>query len=419
MAKRMTLYDKQAFSILKSLYNTLTNREVTVANYGDYINVFQKLRDFYRTDTDFQSAVFTDIFAKTGKVVWQDKEYAGNPYSFVHREYDNLLEFITRGYVFSRDCDENTIPDKYFLAGKTVGETGYNEEQLTKWEQMRWKGKEYPTEVRGTTGKADLHDSLIYYRRWIMDSMTEPYEFYNMWGAVKRSWEKHWKSWLAQWDRVCFMNLLFSTATDSSRQIHLITEYNAKFGTSLTSENWFIPENVKAFAPWAYIRLNEIKRVMSYDNNLYMRDNKTTFRGKEYEYTYSAKALTDVFLREPFLLMKSYSNAEVYNENDIASVDLHEIDFWETPTDKYRLKSGKVYVWNDAKKDYELKASEATVKNLLGVIYDPDAIGTTTYNERHYDTGLNEVTEHGVLHVHCNMTNYYNPMLKAVAVFLD
>lgn len=420
---RMTLYDKQAFEILKSLYNTLTGREVTVADYGNYINVFEKLRDFYKTDSDFQNAVYNDIFAKVGKVVWEQKKALADPFAFVQRSYENILEFMARGYVFNRPIERETVNDKYFLANKDAdGITPAQSEQLTKWEQLRWKGKDYPTEVRGTTGKASFRDCINYYRRWIMDSMTDPYKFYGMWAAIKNEWLRNWDNYKAQWNRITFYNLVFGTLKNEdaeTRTVKLLTEYNTKFGKNLTKADWFKPGNVEQFAPFAYIRINEIFRLFGYDSNMFMIDNKTTFRGKTYEYTYGCAAPADAFIREPFLLMKSYANAQAFNEDDLAKVSANYVDFWENPKDKYALSTASYPNYNKTTGKWETAEEEVTLDNLLGIIYDPDAIGSATYNERHYDTGLNEVTEHGTLHVHCDATNYYNPMLKACAILLE
>lgn len=422
---RMTLYDKQAFAILKSLYNTLTGREVTVADYGNYINVFEKLRDFYKSDVDFQNAVYGDIFAKVGAVVWEDKKAIGDPFAFVQRSYDNILEFMNRGYIFSRPIETTTYNDKYFLANKEAdGITPAESEQLTKWEQMRWKGKDYPTEVRGTTGKASFRDYINYYRRWIMDAMTEPYQFYNMWAHIKKEWLRNWDNYKKQWNRITFYNLVFGTTQNAGaepRTVKLLTEYNQKYGKNLTKADWFKPGNVEEFAPFAYIRINEIFRLFGYESNMFMIDNKTLFRGKEYEYVYACDNVADAFIREPFLLMKSYANAQAFNETDLEKVSANYVDFWENPKDKYTIATSSYPYYNATTGKWETAEAEepVTLDNLLGIIYDADAIGSSTYNERHYDTGLNEVTEHGVLHVHCDATNYYNPMLKACAILLE
>lgn len=421
MPSRNRMFDKQAFAILRDLYKNLVGQDYNVPDFASYVTCFEKLKDFYTSDDAFQHAVYDNMFLKVGKVVWASKPEVADPFNFVSRPYAELSELMVRGYVFERDIEERAVADEYYLEPK-LGDTGVDLDKLTRLEGLKWKGKDYPTEVRGTINRFHARDALNYYRL-VEVAQYDPYSLYNMYAQIKKAWLQNFNNWRKQWNRVAFYNMVFSTVkvpstvTNAPRVIKLLTEYNAKYGKQLTSSNWFLEGNIEHFAKWAYIRINEVIRIFGYDSNEYMTDNTINFRGKNYEYHYGVTKPATAFLHEPFLLMKSYSDADTFNENDLANVSVNYVDFWDTFRDKWKLRTSSYMDFEDGK--WVRKEENVTIDNMLGIIYDADSIGSASFNERSYDTGYNEVTEHGVLHIHCDFANFYNPMLKAVAIMME
>lgn len=417
---RNKFYDQQAFEILKGLYYNLVGHTAVVNNYGDYIAVYEQLRDFFKTDTDFQNAIYKDIFMNVGTVVWEGIEKASDPFGFIQTSMDELNKVSTIGYVFDRPITGESEVDKYFLAPKE-GDDGVAEDKLIAMNEKMWIGKDFPVEARGCINRFKIHDALNYYR--IPDeTATDPYRLYSAFAEIKKTWLNIFKNHLAGWNRVAFYNMVFttylndSTVTNAPRKVNLITEYNAKFGKSLTKDTWMLEGNIEHFAPWCYIRINQILREFGYDNEEFMTDNTTEFRGKTYSYHYACTTPATCFLEEPFALMKSYSNAQVYNEDLFEKVNVKRIDFWERVQERDAITTGS-YLRKTAN-GYETITAETKITDLLGVIYDKRAIASAVADEHYRDTGLNPYTEAGVLHAHATMANHYNPMLKAVCICL-
>lgn len=406
---------EQGYALLKALYKNFTGRETEVINIAQYMNVFGEIKNLFKTEAEFFDAVYTDVFRQVGRVAW-NIEKVSNPYAFIERSVEDIESMKLKGYVYTKPIDPTDDREAFYRL-PNEGETGYDAEVENELVNQ-WKKKDYPTSVQGVvTDALDFADHITYYRDKLTEASKNPYALVQMYSAIKQAWRNNWKQYKAMWNQSNWLGFLAYVADSDNRQIHLLTEYNTLYGTSLTAQNWYLPENIRNFAPWCYIFLNKVIFQMKEKNNLYMGNNKKEWYGKEYEYLSTPDVLKKVFLEEPFLLMKSYSNANVFNEGDLETAQVEQVKYWQNPLTPNLVKVGAHVALKDGE-DKKVTTNFQSDK-IFGIIYEPDMIATATYNEWEQDTGINGRTGAGNHWIHASATSYMNTVPKAVTIMMD
>lgn len=164
-------------------------------------------------------------------------------------------------------------------------------------------------------------------------------------------------------------------AGDPTNVIHLVTEYNAATGGNYTSATIRNPANFAAFARWMIGRIKTLsdlltERTVNYHTNL---TDKPIPR-------HTPLARQKVYLSAA-LLNEIDANvlANTYHDNFLRIADHERVNFWQavespgavsvTPT--YMLPTGMLTT----------PADPVAVNNLMGVIFDEEAVGYTMVNE--------------------------------------
>ena len=157
--------------------------------------------------------------------------------------------------------------------------------------------------------------------------------------------------------------------------IHLLTEYNAATGLSLTATTVMQPANYKPFMEWAYARVSEVSRLMTERSQLFQQ----TITGYP---IFRHTPLRDqrVYMAANFLeAMDARVLADTYHDNFLRYADVEAVSFWQSIDSPLSVSATPVYVDNTG----AVKAASANVavNNVIGIIFDRDALGYNVYNE--------------------------------------
>lgn len=170
---------------------------------------------------------------------------------------------------------------------------------------------------------------------------------------------------------------------DSDRVIHLLTEYNAKTGLSLTAQTVYQPENFPAFIKWANSRIATLSDLMS-ERSVKFHTNLT---GKPVM-RHTPVADQKVYLFKPFEEeIKSMALSGLYHDSYIKLADFEGVAYWQSIDSPMSISSKPVYLKPDG--TLENAANAVTTNVLLGVIFDRDALGYTTVKHTLATTPLN------------------------------
>lgn len=115
-------------------------------------------------------------------------------------------------------------------------------------------------------------------------------------------------------------------AGDTSNVIHLLTEYNAYSGASLTAETMRAPENFEPFIKFAYARIKTIAGLMS--------ERSTKFHvnvvGSEIMRHTPADRLKMYVLAQELNTIQTTVLSSVFNDRFLRLVDYEEVNFWQS-----------------------------------------------------------------------------------------
>ena len=182
--------------------------------------------------------------------------------------------------------------------------------------------------------------------------------------------------------RMTIGNFVGAKVSQSNGVIHLLTEYNAETGQTLTATTLFAPTNFEPFMKWFYARVATLTSLM-------------TERSQEFQINITGKEITrhtpyeyqKVYLYAPLLNeMNARVLADAYNDDFLTFADVEAVNYWQSIQTPMSLQVTPEYLKADGTID---TAAAQSISNLVGVIFDRDALGYTVVDETSAVTPLN------------------------------
>ena len=161
--------------------------------------------------------------------------------------------------------------------------------------------------------------------------------------------------------------------TDKTNVRHLLTEYNALTGLSLTAQTVYLPENFKPFVLWLCVELVKASDRMEERTTLYHQsiDSATILRHTPKE-SQRALILSD-FMRE----MGGMVLPDTWNANFVNVIPHETVLFWQNinAPDKINITPAQITSAGTHEKGAQVQQS-----NILAVLYDRDSMGYSMIN---------------------------------------
>lgn len=184
--------------------------------------------------------------------------------------------------------------------------------------------------------------------------------------------------------RMTIGNFVGGKVTAANGVVHLITEYNTETGVTppLTSTTVYDPANFGDFIKWMYAKVASLTALM-------------TERSQEFQINVTGK---EINRHTPFELQKVYMfapllnaiNARVladaYNYEFLEYSDVEAVNYWQSIDTPMEIKVKPAYMDVDGS---IIDGNDTTVSNLVGVIFDRDALGYTTIHDWSATTPFN------------------------------
>lgn len=161
-------------------------------------------------------------------------------------------------------------------------------------------------------------------------------------------------------------------ASDPTNCINVLQAYYDATGVELTPANMYAAENYSAFVRWLYSFVNDLtdfmaERSIKYHVNL---DGKPIPRHTPASFLRAYMSGTVVNKTASEVL------ATVFNPDKLKMIDFEKVTYWQNINDPYTVKATPSYF--DATSGEVVEAEDAiTVSNLIGVLFDEEALGTT------------------------------------------
>ena len=194
--------------------------------------------------------------------------------------------------------------------------------------------------------------------------------------------------------------------------IHLLTEYNTETGLSLTATTVFAPANFSDFMKWVYARIDTLTSLMTERSTEFQINvtGKPITRHTPYEYQkvyLYAKLLND---------MKARVLSGTFNYGFIEYADVEAVNYWQSIETPMAIDVTPNYLGADG---LVKTGEEQNITNLVGVIFDREALGYTVMNEWSATTPLNASGGYWNTFFHFLMKWWVDYSEKGIILLLD
>lgn len=170
---------------------------------------------------------------------------------------------------------------------------------------------------------------------------------------------------------------------DAGSCIHLLTEYNALTGLTLTKETVYQPANYKPFIDWVYSRIATLTELMTERSQLF----HTNITGKTIN-RHTPLQKQRVYLYAPARFnIESMSLANTYNYNFLKMAYNETVNYWQSIQSPSKINVKPSYLQADGTIITPKDALEQD--DIFGVIFDEEALGYTVMNQWSATTPFN------------------------------
>lgn len=182
--------------------------------------------------------------------------------------------------------------------------------------------------------------------------------------------------------RMTIGNFVGGKVASNNSVIHVLTEYNTATGENLTATTVYAPENFGNFIKWLYARVATLTAMMTERTQEY----QINVTGKEIN-RHTPYDMQRVYLYSPLLNeMNARVLADTFNDDFLRFADVERVNYWQAVGSPMNLSVKPVYTDNTGA---VVNGENTTINNLIGVIFDRDALGFTTIHNWSATTPFN------------------------------
>lgn len=206
---------------------------------------------------------------------------------------------------------------------------------------------------------------------------------------------------------------------DSTRVIHLLTEYNTETGLSLTAQTVMQPDNYPGFMRWVYARLASLTDIMSSRSGLY----QTKINGKIINRHTGAEDMRIYILSKYLHEMDSMARSVTFHEDLLRLADVEGVAYWQDIQNPGQIDLANVVSLTDVDGSIitsALAAGTTALSNVFGIVFDKEAAGYAFVNRFDWATpGINAAGGYYNTFHHANVRAIQDTTEKSVLLMLD
>lgn len=202
------------------------------------------------------------------------------------------------------------------------------------------------------------------------------------------------------------------TENDSNRVIHLLTEYNAQTGLTLTAQSVYAPDNFPAFMKWVYSRVAQISDLMT-ENSLMFQ---TVITGKPVLRN-TPMQNQKIYLFSPARhQMDARVLADTYHDNYLKYADVESVNYWQSIRTPDSINISPAYT---STAGAVVNGDPVSKSGIFGLMFDEDAMGYALLDRRMVPTPVNASGLYRNIFVHVKQKVFMDNTEKAVVLLLD
>ena len=200
---------------------------------------------------------------------------------------------------------------------------------------------------------------------------------------------------------------------DTNRVIHLLTEYNAETGLSLTATTVYQPGNFEAFIRWTYARIATLARMFSERSEMF----QTVVNNKHILRHTPAERLRIAILSKALDQIDAMVLSTTFNDSYLKRANWEGITYWQSISDPAEININAVYTGTNGAVTQSSTATNHTA--VFGLSHDLDAMGYSYVNEWNAVTPFNIDGGYWNESYHSNIKTISDNTEKAAVLLLD
>lgn len=183
--------------------------------------------------------------------------------------------------------------------------------------------------------------------------------------------------------RNCLINFIAGKAAgDSGNVINVLQEYYNETGVTLTPATMYADTNYIPFMKWLYSYINGLTQKLA-ERTIKYHINVT---GKEVHRHTPARDLKAYMSARAMNAIDSIGLPSIFGADRLKMIDFEPVVFWQNIDDAEKIIATPTVLLADGTLE---KKTSTTVDNIIGVLFDRDAMGITRKSEWMMETGFN------------------------------
>lgn len=246
-------------------------------------------------------------------------------------------------------------------------------------------------------------------------AFTGPEQFAEFVSMLMTGYENKHEQYLENFKRMTLANFVAAIIdeNDGDRVVHLLSEYTALTGLTLTANTVYQPANFKAFMHWVYSRIAQITSLMTERSQMF----QTRITG------YNIMRHTPYKDQRVYLYAPARYQAEMmaladtYHDNYLTLADNETLNFWQSIDVPGTIKMTPTYT--DTTGAVKVASSEIEKGGILGVIADREAFGVAELRKDVMATPINPRGHYSNMWYSSVLRAFNDNTEKGVVLLLD
>lgn len=361
MANDLTF--NQIATILNSICSQATGQtQITPTNTSDFVAVATTtLKVGY-------DAIYKAIGTVLGRTIFSNRPYYAKLRGM--QVSDTQFKLHTRKLQLSDNQFEDNQAVKWPVTFDSLQNPPTGDGESVDMQKIK-KPKPLQTNFYGMNTFSD-HYTIHDYQLEV--AFTSPEELAMFWTMMIQNITDRFEQARENLARGILANMAGSCAAlnDGGRVIHLLTEYNARTGLSLTTTTVYDPANFPGFVRWAFGRISSLSRLMTERSTKF----QTTITGSPImRHTPIERQRLYIYAPEE-MQMQANVLSTTFHDNFLNLADHETVNFWQSIDTPDGINVVPGYI--DATGAATIHPSAVTFTGLFGILMDEEAGGYST-----------------------------------------
>lgn len=200
--------------------------------------------------------------------------------------------------------------------------------------------------------------------------------------------------------RATLANFVVGKVAASNNVINVLQEYYNETGVTLTPVDMFTDQHFVPFTKWFYSYVNRLTLLLAERTEKF----HINITGKEVMRHTPANMLKAYLNSHMSTAIDSIALPSIFGADRLKMIDWENVNFWQNIDDPLSIDAKATYLKTDGTLD-EMN-SHLLVENVLGVLFDRDALGITRKSEWTQQTPLNAAGGYSNIYYHFSYSSW-------------